>query len=66
MQRIHQNYIEGLGLATTAVAAAGVVSGNYGLGVGLVYMIGRYLLLYIECFMEYLIRRKVVHTTKVV
>lgn len=36
------NYIEGISLATTGVVAAGLVKGDYGVGVGLAYMIGRY------------------------
>ena len=49
-QRIHQNYIEGISLATTGVVAAGLVKGNYGLGVGLGYMIGRYYLFVLDSF----------------
>lgn len=36
------NYIEGISLASTGVIAAGLVKGDYALGVGLAYMIGRY------------------------
>jgi hypothetical protein len=32
-----------MSLASTAVVVAGVVNGNYGVGVGVVYMIGRLL-----------------------
>lgn len=38
------NYIEGISLASTGIIAAGLVKGDYAVGVGLAYMIGRYLI----------------------
>lgn len=41
LQRIHLNYVENINLASIAVVAAGIVKPNYGVGVGLIYMLGR-------------------------
>ena len=43
LQRNHLNYMENINWATTAVLAAGVVNPNYGVGVGLSYILGRLL-----------------------
>jgi hypothetical protein len=40
-QRIHLNYVENISLATIGVVAAGLVKPNYGVAVGIAYMIGR-------------------------
>lgn len=62
-QRIHQNYIEGISLATTGVVAAGLVKGNYGFGVGLAYMIGRYYLFVLDSSTLSSTRRRKAHST---
>jgi hypothetical protein len=47
-QRIHLNYAENINLASIAVVAAGIVKPNYGVAVGLTYMLGRYVKIYLE------------------
>lgn len=42
--------MEGINLASASVIAAGLVNANYGLGVGLAYILGRYSFMYIDSF----------------
>lgn len=42
-QRIHLNYVEQLGLATTSVLAGGLVCPHIGIGIGLTHIIARLL-----------------------
>jgi hypothetical protein len=37
------NYVENINIATTAVVSAGLVNPNFGVGVGIAYIIGRFL-----------------------
>jgi hypothetical protein len=53
LQRIHQHYVENISLASIAVVAAGIVKPNYGLGVGLTYMLGRYFYIKLEHYGQY-------------
>jgi len=41
LQRIHLNYVEGINLGSASVIAAGLVNANYGVAVGLTYILGR-------------------------
>lgn len=63
-ERIHHNYIENISLATTGVVAAGLVKGNYGLGVGLAYMIGRYCIFVLDLYTLSSTRKKKVPKTQ--
>lgn len=64
MQRIHLNYVENINLASIAVSAAGLVNTNYGVGVGIAYIIGRYLLSDIDSYTQFFISVKEVHVIK--